>query len=585
MNVFDLPDAVTSHDLQALLNIGRAQLSRIRSGTSGFPSPDRSRSTIRRPIWAKADIVRWLVAAGHEPSAALPAFDAPPSGPTEQRWLFDRTEFVSIDFGDTAVEVAAMRYRPLDTRDPRSLTIGIAVGERTGDHPLTLRLGHYLDPAIAETLGYHRHGRTGAVAFIVPSTRYGKPRVIGVNLPHDVHGAALDDGRTPFELLTLDDDTVAALIGHPLPRWFVGAVSKSAAAQWRPEPPESPLPVNAGIPPALQAAHQLRIHCRVVRDEIESGQRSAPDPIPDELAQLGNTAWDSELQHVFGYAWDLAERTPRGWVEAVVRPPASDDETRPLLPAQPPATDLFHALEWLVSQEDLPDTMLRYPIGYFGYPDSIKIATVDLTALPEDLHRLLTRSALVDRTFRPDWLHTALAEAAHTEEAADLTGCATKGWAADTAPDTHPALVCGDLLHFHVPRTLLPIGTPIAVHLVAQSNTGDRTYTAFLVDRQGSISPVPLVPDSLSTIADTLAAVVLGIDTPVHLGGTPKVLGGPVGLTRMAEAMRTTDHMMIDWSTLTEVVGPRPDVRDERELLRTVNEYHYVWGTPDRVRS
>ncbi|MFZ2528858.1 MAG: hypothetical protein WAX14_14600 [Rhodococcus sp. (in: high G+C Gram-positive bacteria)] len=123
------------------------------------------------------------------------------------------------------------------------------------------------------------------------------------------------------------------------------------------------------------------------------------------------------------------------------------------------------------------------------------------------------------------------------------------------------------------------------MHLVAQSNTGDRTYTAFLVDRQGSISPVPLVPDSLSTIADTLAAVVLGIDTPVHLGGTPKVLGGPVGLTRLAEAMRTTDHMMIDWSTLTEVVGPRPDVRDERELLRTVSECHYVWGTPDRVRS
>lgn len=199
-------------------------------------------------------------------------------GPTEQRWLFDRTEFVSIDFGDTAVEVAAMRYRPLDTRDPRSLTIGIAVGERTGDHPLALRLCHYLDPAIAETLGYHRHGRTGAVAFIVPSTRYGKPRVIGVNLPHDVHGAALDDGRTPFELLTLDDDTVAALIGHPLPRWFVGAVSKSAAAQWRPEPPPSLRSGQRGDPAGVAGSAPAPNPLPRARDEIESGQRSAPDP-------------------------------------------------------------------------------------------------------------------------------------------------------------------------------------------------------------------------------------------------------------------------------------------------------------------
>lgn len=576
MDPYDLPDNVTSQHMQAILGVGRAQLSRIRKGKAGFPSPDPALSTPRRPIWLRAAVLRWLVAAGHQPAAVLPAFDAPPSGPTTQRWQFDRIEFVQIATDSERSEVVAIRYKPLASRDPRTLTICVPVGEGLEK---TLWIGAYMDPSIAEALGYHANGLRGAIAFIEPTARGDYPRIRGANLPDDPHSAATERGHTPFEVRTLHAPMVAALVGHPLPLWPTGAVSKEAAAQWRPDPLDAPQQVNAGIPPALTSAHHLRIQCRVVLDQIRDGHRTVPDPIPAELAHLGNTAWDTELRHVFGCT-DFDAGTSHsvdGWTPAVNAPQASSDETDPLLPVQPPATDLFHALEWLVAQEDLPEDMARYPIGYFGYPDSIKVATVSLTALPDELRRLLDH-ALVDIESRPNWLHTALSEAAHTTAAHDSTVCNPKGWAADPAPDTHPALRCGDELHFHVPRTLLPIGDPVTVHILGQGDERHRTYTGFIVDRLGRISPIPLVPNSINKLADTLAAIVLGIDTPVHLGGTPKVFGGPARLHQMMEAMSTTDHLPINWATLTELVGQPPAAEDEYELLRIVGEYRYQWG-------
>lgn len=579
MDPYDLPDFVTSQHMQAVLGVGRAQLSRVRSGSSGFPSPDPGLSTLRRPIWKRAAILHWLVATGRQPASVLPPLASPPDGPVTQRWQFDRIEFVPIDTSTNSGELVAMRYRPLNSRDPRTLTICTPVGDGRDSG---LHLGPYLRPEIAGALGYREHGLQGSIAVITPTGRGDYPRIIGVDLPLDITAAADAQGLTPFEMRVLHAPHVAALVGHPLPRWPEGAVSKEAAAQWRPEPADNPLPVNPGVPPALAAAHQLRIQCRTLLAQIASGRRSAPDPIPAELAHLGNEAWDTELRHVFGYSDCGADSFCEGWVPAIVAPRLSSDESDPILPPQPPSTDLFHGLEWLVAQEDLPDDMARYPIGYFGYPDSIKVAAVDLAALPPALHCLRDGHAFVAITPRSNWLHTALAEAAHTGGRNECAGCRTEGWAADPAPDSHPALRCGDSLYFHVPRTLLPIGDPVTVHILGQGQDTGRTYTGFLVDGEGSVSPIPLVPGSLGKLADTLAAIALGIDTPVHLGGTPKVFRGPEALTRMMEAMLTTDHLALDWTTLTAIVGPRPAATDEHEMLRIVGDYDYPWGSVQR---
>lgn len=102
---------------------------------------------------------------------------------------------------------------------------------------------------------------------------------------------------------------------------------------------------------------------------------------------------------------------------AVVPPRLSEDATEPLLPPQTPSTDLFHALERLVSQKDSPDGIVRYPISNCECPDSIRAATVGFAAVPAALRKLLTRRAFVDIEARPNRLYAALSEAARLRPA------------------------------------------------------------------------------------------------------------------------------------------------------------------------
>lgn len=46
----------------------------------------------------------------------------------------------------------------------------------------------------------------------------------------------------------------------------------------------------------------------------------------------------------------------------------------------------------------------------------------------------------------------------------------------------------------------------------------------------------------------------------------------PAQLTQLAAALRSTDHLEIARETLCEIVGPRPEGLDDRELVTTLND-------------
>ncbi|WP_433635594.1 hypothetical protein [Nocardia sp. CA-120079] len=597
MDAFTLPDLVTTQDLEELLGVKRAMISRLRKEDTRFPEPI-AQSTPKRPLYRREDVLGWLVATGRAPEAALPVFaPAPGGGPITQRWSRVGAEFVKLPTGDGGyAEAHVTRYSTGEFSDPRVLSLVVPVGD-----PGISRLpGQHLSPAVIAALGYGgERGMRGAIAWIRPNNWR--------SYDHgDLFGAEVPDHPDVFEfglrLKLLDAEVISQIIGHLLPYWEQGAISKTAAALWEPRPLNQhtpPVPASH-TPPGLAVAAGLRRWCREVIDQITTGARPAPPEIVDELAQLGNTMWDTTLSHQFNWDKKTSIEVPPGWVLPIEPPQSTLTDPNPPLPKQPGEVDLFHALQWLIEQPDLPHDMARTATDYYGYPNSIDVLTLDCGEIPEHLRTAIERH-LTPIPAHDNWLHEALTTALEHHQrqhlsnpgnrpqdpaAADGAG-ASLGWVTDTDPQSHPARSlpghrAGDLLAYHVPRTLLEIGTPAVVHLFATTVGDRRRYGGILIDRTGAVSPIPLDPDPAAprATAAQLAALALGITEPLHLGRQPKLREEPPQLTQLTAALATTDHLEIDWETLCGIVGPRPDGLDDRDLVTTLNDREH-WNTPD----
>lgn len=592
MDVFALPDLVSTQDLEALLEVQRARVSRLRKSEVGFPEPVAD-STPRRPLYLREDVLRWLVATDRAPVSALPVFDPPPSGkPLVQRWFRDSTKFVKLPVGNGEMaEAHIARYTTGEYADPRVLTLVVPVGDPGAPR---IQPTHLAADAVS-ALGYGgRNGARGAITWI-------HPNYSGNQAPSLLFGAEVPNDPEAYEfglrLKLLDAELVSHLVGHLLPYWEQGAVAKTAAALWEPRPlgQDPPRVPATHVPPGLATAAALRRQCREITDQITHGHREAPAVIVDELAQLGNTMWDTTLTGQFNWDSDLSSNTvPPGWVLPIEPAQHTLVDPNPPLPKQPGRVDLFHALEWLIDQPDLPHGMARTATTFYGYPTSIDVLTVDCADLPEHLRAAIDRH-LTPIPTRDNWLHEALAEALEQHHIANpvptgsgsgpgtTSGHAALGWQADTDPQSHPARILPgrDVLAYHVPRTLFDIGAPAVVHLFATTVGDQRRYGGILIDRTGAVSPVPLNPDPTKpeATAAELAALALGITEPLHLGRQPKLRTEPPELTQLAAALASTDHLEIDWETLCNIVGPRPEGIDDRDLVTELNDLD-TWQTP-----
>ncbi|MGW5383956.1 hypothetical protein [Nocardia sp. NPDC003963] len=585
MDAFALPDLVTTQDLETLLEVQRARISSMRKREAEFPEPIAD-STPKKPLYLREDVLRWLVATGRAPEAALPAFDPPPAGaPITQRWFRQGWEFVKVPTRNGGfAELHAARYTTGEFTDPRTLTLVVPVGDIGGPG----LPAEHLSPDVVSALGYGgRDGLRGAIAWIRPNDwiRYDHGDLFGAEVPEDFAWGV--------RMKLLDGAVVSELVGHLLPYWERGAVAKAAAALWEPRPlgEDTPPVSSSHTPPGLATAATLRRQCREVIDQIATGRREAPDDIADELAQLGNTMWDTTLSQFNWGSEPSAITVLPGWVLPIEPPKPTRTDPHPPLPPQPGQIDLFHALEWLIEQPDLPHGMARTATDYYGYPTSIDVLTIDRAALPDQLRTAIDRN-LTPIPVRANWLHEALTHALEhhqhlsTEEnRLDGTAPASDdvptvlGWRTDTDPQSHPARAlrghrADDLLAYHVPRILFEIGTPATVHLFAATIGDKRRYGGILIDHAGAASPIPLNPDPANpeATAAELTALALGITEPLHLGRQPKLRTEPAPLTQLATALRSTDHLEIAWETLCEIVGPRPEGLDDRALVTTLND-------------
>lgn len=584
MDVYSLPDLVTTQDLEQVLGVKRAMISRLRRQDRQFPEPT-AQSTIKKPLYPRKDVLEWLVATGRAPAAALPVFAPPPGGqPITQRWSRVAAEFVKIPVDDDGyVEVHVARYSSNEFADPRILSLVVPVADPDGS-----RLsGQLLSAATVAALGYGGpRGRRGAIAWIRPNDwpRYDHGDLFGAEVPDNP-----DDHRFGLRLELLDGAVVSKLIGHLLPYWEKGAVSKTAATLWTPRPlgHDTP-PVSAThIPPGLALAATMRRECREIIDQITRGRRTAAPEIVDELAQLANTMWDTTLSSRYHWHDKTPDDLPTGWVLPIEPQQSTAADENPPLPKQPAAINLFHALQWLIEQPDLPHAMARTATDFYGYPNSIDVLTLDCAELPEHLRTAIERN-LTPIPGHDNWLHAALATALdHHQHRSDdgnaraehpTTEPISLGWVADTDPQSHPARTLsgqrfGNLLAYHVPRALFEISTPATIHLFATTTGDHRRHGGILIDATGTASPIPLDPDAKpAAAAAQLAALALGITEPLHLGRQPKLSHSPPQLTKLAAALATTDHLEIDWETLCDIVGPRPDGLDDRALIAELND-------------
>ncbi|MFF2088586.1 helix-turn-helix transcriptional regulator [Nocardia sp. NPDC058176] len=559
MNPYALPAILTSQNLEALLNIGRARLSRLRSDDPTFPNPVAVLSTPRKPRWLSRDIIRWMVIDGRLGEDALEPFAViDDEGPIAQRWQLADAEFVTITGLRRPVELRTLRYTAINPEDPRKVALCVPVG----DHPDLPAISHWIPTEALTQLGYAE--ARGAVAWIVPTAPGGWH-------PGTVYGATVDSAERELDMRLLRPNTLSQLLGHPLPFWQRGAVSKAAASIWVPVPhTEGPTPpVPAGPVPALAESKEFREQCAEVIAQISTGARDAPEGTVAQLAQLGNTMWDMRVGE-FDWAGHRRKDLDPGWTLPIIPPRESNDEPEPLLPVQPPSVDLFEGLEWLLDQEGLPDQMAQIGVGFYGYPQSVEVIDIDLTTLPARLRQLL-ENAFTPIEHRTSWLHTALHR--HIAGTEPHQPPIPAGWKADPEPHTHPALIVGDRRVYHVPRQTLSLGTPSTVHLVGTGPTDMRRYAAFLVDRTGAVVPIAINARSTTeSIAYVLAAVALGFDEPLHMSRYPKLSAAPDLLIRMTEAMESTDHLEIDWTTLLYAVGPRANGLDDRELAKLLND-------------
>lgn len=550
MRLDEFPELLTSSDVRKILGLSSSELANARRRDPNFPAPDPRHSRIRSPRWTKPDFVRWMVSEGRAPVTVLPDLDPPVEG-QPVRWRYLRTEFVTID---TQVEFssqpsykeqyALMRYARLgDIGEPRMLTVAFVIDEPDASERFNWAFtGSRLTAETAAALGYGPGGYAGAIVWMA-SEQYGhEPYLQGCEVP-----ASFDESfvRMPY----VNPRDLAGILGHPLPLWWPGYASTAAVAMWVPEPATAPTPVFAGIPPVAASRARMRQRLRLVVDEIVSGVRSAPPGVIEQLAGLGNTAWDQVISR-------YRERAEYPWVDASRRALLSTEEADPVLPAVPPSTDIFEGLAWLVAQPDIDPGLSRWLTDFYGYPESIDEAGVNLTEIPVRLRLVIESSLRPIEDPADTWMRRALEP---SDAAQDV------GWIADGDHRRRPVVVDGDWVRFHIPRSMPEGFVPDTVHLIAGGELS-RLVVAFGIDRRGMVLPLPVAQTGSDRAAQCLAALALSIEEPVHLGNSPKLRGAPVELERLVSALETADHLEVAWSVIEGLVGDRPEGMTDKDL-------------------
>ncbi|WP_280357541.1 hypothetical protein [Nocardia otitidiscaviarum] len=566
-----VPEEVTTDDVMELFGWSRSEVSRRRR-SGDLPEPDPWRGSERKPRWSRRAIIDTLARLGRLDGVVLAAFEGSPTSPVRWARSWSNTEFVQLP--EMALRGEQQRthlYRvvrylrrddgPTLADTPEfQLSLCIAI-----DDPNPQRVFNALmvRSEVAHALGYGT-GEAGTIAIILPADD-GHPQLRFARIPQDFppeHVIRLE--RVPDAQMPL----AAHLLGHPLPAWTTHEITRAGAATWKPEDWDAehrdqdgaPVPVPLAVPRELAEAHAFGQHVDALLARIDSGQITVPDEVPESLRGLVYRAWEAPLMNMRrrdklpeGWAWlfELPDRPEQGW----------------------PKADMTPALRWLATSSDAPAPAAEFATRYFGYDASVAVAVTDLTRFTPAT-RAAIENALVLTDPDDSWADTALDRVLRAHGVATDTGQHYR-WATDPDPRSHPVIRVGDVLAFHIPRMLFPLGEPACAEVVATPHSdGGVRYAGVLVDLDGQVTPMPIHPADEESVGSALTAAVWA--PGIELGpGRRRVVGNiPTDIRQLLKLLATGDPLRLDWAELRTATGPGPGPHADWQQL-------YMWRQGD----
>ncbi|NKR28869.1 hypothetical protein GS966_28620 [Rhodococcus hoagii] len=508
------------------------------------PPPDPAHSSPRKPMWGRDAVIDTCAARGKLGDLELRALEGRPG--QGRRWRVANSGVVAVEttrWGKTTmVSVHVTHY---EREGNRQLSDDVASRRlflcTVLDPHLTVNLfsSHAVDPEVARALGVN-DGRAATIAVNTPLTtdsfgEYQRLSLSVAEIPADFERGFVRLWR----MLAADVEVAAELLGHPLPVWRQGCTTAAIVSAWD---PANPVPVPVPVPPVLSEAHLFAEQCRFLADRLERADTDDAALAP-AVRLLGQEAWSAKYHNDFYRYARPDQKLPAGWVDAV----------RLTAPERPSWADFWPGLEWVTTSDDVPPAVPAFAIGFFGYPESLGVAVVDLKRLPEaTVDRILEN--LVPCPESPSWMQTALRRALPSTD----TAAASYQWRTSApAAEVGRVLRRGSMIAFHAPRTDYPAAGPVVQLDLIRTTEGD--VAGLRTDADGSVTPLPLLTSAYRPGDDAAVAVTSTVTQPgarVAFGmSTVRDVTAPDSLVRMCEAVEQTGLVTLPAETVRSLTA------------------------------
>jgi len=492
----------------------RTRISQLRDS---MPPADGIGSTEARPRWSGSTIAEFLAKEGRRPD------------PEVASWLVQGPDGPKLSKRDTAV-ITLQRTGPTPFYDAPPLQVHVAtyvdyntyrrvwlatvlapsdpwqifgVGRGWGEHSETT-LAHLVRQLQEQVEGQPRiKGFRHLIGtLVVLSTdctpgavtaggrwRDGTTRIVDVF--EDWDEAELDN-RADVDPTTADlYPHLAAALGHRLPYWPYACNTPDLVGAWDPKLERG---VPCTIPPPAADAYLFLQMCEGTARTING------EELAESLVELGREYWDLMAMPYTGL--DSRDETSLpDWADPEVWQMAVDIQL-PEVPEPSRRADIFTALRWTQTAENLPPRLAEAARRYFGDPDSAGVVVVDLTTLPAHVAEVLEKA---DRRSDPPG-RTSLQARAIATALDSYPQVTVDTWPTPGHPAWRGRIEGQPLVAVHVPR-LMSVhagnGEPVELVVVKPVQVDGAGAVGFVVTATGVVM---MLPDHGS--AERLAAAV-----------------------------------------------------------------------------
>lgn len=492
---------VDSAQVRELLGgVGRTRLYTLRQ-QGVIPDPDGPLSAPKRPEWRTETIVKALPPERRS-YVVYEGFDTPEL--EGQRWEFKHNSGELLELHVHEDEEPALAWRwvyeyrgswhDISAWNPSGEASVLVPLNGAGWHDLAPHRS--VAPAVYKACGYG-DGTAGTLLILDPTS---ERHLMGALVP----SAATD--RVAVESIWAR--TASRLLGHPLPWWPKGCTTLELVSAWN---PETRRPVPMAEPPSAPRSATIARRARAQAKALKKA--GADQQLIDSFEDMDTMVTNTMLSSVEYYG-------PKEEGERVLAVQMPEPKYGGLRPG-----GFLPALEWLVSAEDAPEEFARLATSFFGYQDSMGVASVPA---PEPL----TDDSAVRLGFSPSEEGSSFIWRALREKAGDVPAEAYR-WNVETEFPT-AVLATADRWFFHAPRKSVidPDELDSVVLSIDPTYGLGRTF-------DGEYVPLALHPDGgPGAVAECFAAWAQNPHYEAPMGHHSPVVRAPQGLTAMMHGLK-----------------------------------------------